>query len=172
MKNLLSFSRSLASEQRLTSLFAKIMSEAHEIIRAERATMFLCDEVNEELYSIVSQGSDPIRVPVGVGLVGACGRTGELLIIDDAYQDARFNSAFDKRSGFRTKSVLCAPIFSPQNGDLIAVLQFINKEGGKFVEEDFEIIKAFSSHLGSAIENCSKLFDESFSFLYLLKRSA
>jgi signal transduction protein with GAF and PtsI domain len=44
-----------------------------------------------------------IRFPVSGGLAGYVARTGEVININDAYEDPRFNPAFDKETGFRTK---------------------------------------------------------------------
>ena len=57
----------------------------------------------------------------------------------------------DKKSGFRTKAVLCLPI---KNGDtVVGVLQLINKiEGaGIFDEEDEEIMVTFLNIAGPII---------------------
>ena len=51
-----------------------------------------------------------IRLPLGKGIAGTVAKTGETIRIDDAYADPRFDPSTDKRSGFRTRSILCAPI--------------------------------------------------------------
>lgn len=52
--------------------------------------------------------------------------------IPDCYKDPRFNQAVDKKTGYRTRSMLCLPIF-PSSDDMdqdrqtLGVLQVINK---------------------------------------------
>lgn len=57
-------------------------------------------------------------------------RTGEVLNIADAYSDPRFNRSVDQLTGYRTRSILCMPIFI--RGALIGVVQMVNKRSGTF----------------------------------------
>ena len=72
--------------------------------------------------------------------------------IPDAYQDSRFNSAFDQKSGYRTRSVLCMPVFD-REGKVAGVTQAINKLDGVFDEEDVDLLRAVSSQIGVSLEN-------------------
>jgi len=78
--------------------------------------------------------------------------------IPHAYADLRFNPAFDKETGFFTRSILCVPITN-NNGDIIGVTQVLNKRGGPFTEEDEQRLKAFTAQVAIALEN-AKLFDD------------
>ena len=51
-----------------------------------------------------------IRSYYGQGLAGAVAKTGEAICIDDAYADPRFNPEVDRRTGYRTRSLLCEPL--------------------------------------------------------------
>ena len=54
--------------------------------------------------------------------------------VTDAHVDDRFDTAYDNKSGYRTKSVLVMPIRNmPQDGSeqqVVGVLQMINKLHG------------------------------------------
>jgi len=52
--------------------------------------------------------------------------SGEVLNITDAYVDPRFNPDFDLKTGYRTQSILTAPMFNPQQ-KIIGVVQLLNK---------------------------------------------
>ena len=103
-------------------LFADTIMHAREISGAERGTLFIADNDAKELYSRVAEGytgeaGHEIRLPMNDGsLVGHCALMGELLNIDDAYQDPRFNPEVDRRTGFKTSSVLCLPAKDNQVG--------------------------------------------------------
>ncbi len=84
------------------------------------------DETGEQLELMVAEGASGIRVPVGKGIAGTVAAKGELENIKDAYDDDRFDSSFDKKSGYRTQSVLAAPVRDGQ-GNIVGVLQVINK---------------------------------------------
>jgi signal transduction histidine kinase len=93
-----------------------------------------------------------IRLPLGKGIAGYVAQTGETINIPDAYKDARFNPDIDKRTGYRTKSVLCMPMKN-KDGKIIGVFQLFNKREGVFRSEDEQFIEAFSAHASIAIEN-------------------
>ncbi|GIV81595.1 MAG: hypothetical protein KatS3mg051_0949 [Anaerolineae bacterium] len=55
-----------------------------------------------------------IRLKIGEGIAGHVAATGQILNLADAYADPRFNPQFDQLSGFRTRSILTAPMINPQ----------------------------------------------------------
>ena len=71
-------------------------------------------------------GAVEIRVPIGKGLSGTVAADGNIINIAEAYHDDRFNQAYDKKSGYRTKTILCHPIRA-DTGAVIGVVQLINK---------------------------------------------
>ena len=85
-----------------------------------------------------------IRLPVGKGLAGYVAKTGETVNIVDAYQDPRFNPEIDRRSGYRTHTVLCMPM-RDKEGKILGVFQFLNKIECAFTSEDVSFIAACSS---------------------------
>jgi cAMP and cAMP-inhibited cGMP 3',5'-cyclic phosphodiesterase 10 len=72
------------------------------------------------------------RFPLGKGIAGQVANTGEVLNIVDAYCDPRFNRTIDQLTGYRTKSILCMPIFI--RGSIIGVVQMVNKHSGAFTK--------------------------------------
>ena len=99
----------ITSEIDLDVLLHRIMVEVTRMLEAERSTLFLHDEKSAELFSRVAQGDavDEIRLPNNVGIAGAVFTTGRSVNIPHAYADLRFNPAFDKVTGFFTRSILC-----------------------------------------------------------------
>ena len=71
-------------------------------------------------------------------------------IIHDAYKDDRFDKSVDMRTGYRTKSILCAPL-KTVGGEMIGVSQILNKIVGKFNEDDLEILEAMTKQAAIAI---------------------
>jgi PAS domain S-box-containing protein len=92
-----------------------------------------------------------IRVKQGQGIAGWVALHGEPLIINDVYADKRFYSDADRRSGFRTNSMICIPLLVEQR--TIGVLQAINRQHGEFTERDLQLLKAIGGPLAAAIEN-------------------
>jgi len=148
----------VTSDIKIGSLLQKVMGEATRMLNAERSTLFLNDEKTGTLWSEVGQGLEAmqIRLPNHVGIAGAVFTTGKTINIPYAYADLRFNPAFDKKTGYFTRSILCVPIIN-QRGRIIGVTQVLNKRGGPFTNEDESRLKAFTAQISIALEN-AKLF--------------
>ena len=74
-----------------------------------------------------------------------------------AYADLRFNPAFDKQTGYFTRSILCVPVAVNKDGKVIGCTQVLNKKGGKFTDEDESRLKAFTQQVAIALENAKLL---------------
>ncbi|MGE5468686.1 MAG: GAF domain-containing protein [Ignavibacteria bacterium] len=148
----------VTADIKLGSLLQKVMGEATRLLNAERSTLFLNDEKTNELWSEVGQGleSMQIRLPNHVGIAGAVFTSGRSINIPYAYADLRFNPAFDKKTGYFTRSILCVPIVNKQ-GKTIGVTQVLNKRGGPFTNGDEARLRAFTAQISIALEN-AKLF--------------
>lgn len=133
---------------------------AREILVADRCTVWLIDEGREELWTKVAHGVDEIRIPQTAGLVGFSITNNEDVIIDDAYNDDRFNSDVDKRTGYHTKSILVIPMKN-NDGKIIGAFQAINKmtEKQKFTAKDLEHLRLASSYSAKSIET-ALLYEE------------
>jgi adenylate cyclase len=150
----------VTSEIDLTVLLQKVMREAVRMLKAERSTLFLNDEKTNELWSQVGSGLDAmqIRLPNHMGIAGAVFTSGKTINIPYAYADLRFNPAFDKKSGYFTRSILCVPVVN-KDGKVIGVTQVLNKRGGPFNDEDESRLKAFTGQVSIALQN-AKLFND------------
>ncbi|MCF8197670.1 MAG: GAF domain-containing protein [Sulfuritalea sp.] len=148
----------VTADIKLGSLLQKVMGEATRLLNAERSTLFLNDEKTSELWSEVGQGleSVQIRLPNHLGIAGAVFTSGKAINIPYAYADLRFNPAFDKKTGYFTRSILCVPIVN-KHGKVIGVTQVLNKRGGPFNGEDESRLRAFTAQISIALEN-AKLF--------------
>ena len=148
----------LSKELQLKPLLIKVMEVVTSFLGADRSTLFLHDAESDELWSQVAQGSSEIRFPSHLGIAGSVYTQREVINIPDAYQDERFNSAFDQQTGYRTQTILCMPIFS-KSGQSIGVIQVINKLEGVFTTEDERSLRAFAAQASIAIEN-AQLFEQ------------
>ena len=86
---------------------------------AQRATVFVVDEPQKVLRIISARGSEDLRITVPldkVGIAPSVVRSGESLLVPDAYADPRFNRQIDEKTGFRTRDILCVPVFSSSQG--------------------------------------------------------
>jgi len=152
---ILEAAQALTSERDFDKLLGLIVQSAARVVDADRCTLFLVDREKNELWSKVAQGVTikEIRFPIGLGIAGAVAETGKLINIPDAYNDDRFNPAFDKQTGYRTHSILCAPMRS-LDGEVVGVLQALNKNDGEpFTAEEEELILALGGQAAAAVNN-------------------
>src|SRR5437879_5239783 len=156
---ILDVTRRLMSITDLDALLRDMAQATTQLLDADRATIFIVDREKNEIWSRVALGTGvgEIRQPVGVGIAGTVAATGETVNIPDAYADPRFNPEPDKRSGYRTRSLLTFPM-TGQNGRVIGVFQVVNKKGGEhFTTDDEETLSSLGASAAVAVENAQLL---------------
>lgn len=146
----LEISRNLALTQDLQALLKQIEQAAVTVLNCERATVFVYEQSSNELYSLVFDRIDSLRVSAVSGIVGSCFSSGRLVNVPNAYEDPRFNASIDKLTGFKTRNVLAAPLFGDRQ-NVLGVLEVLNKTDGIFEEWDEFLLEAFSAQCGVAI---------------------
>ena len=154
LNNFLDMSQSLELEMGIEGLIKRVVETASKLMNADRASLFLIDPLSGDLWSKVAEGDGirEIRIPAGTGLAGWVAENKEILNIEDAYADQRFNRDIDLATGYRTKTILCGPVRNLDN-KVIGVIQVINKHKGKFNEQDETLFRAFAHQAAVAVEN-------------------
>lgn len=154
LKIIFDYTAKIANETDLKNVLVLMADMGREMILADRCTVWLIDEVRNELYTTVAHGVDEIRIPYGSGLVGAAITSGESIIIKDAYNDPRHNRDSDRRTGYHTKSIITVP-FRNNDGDIIGAYQAINKMTAidYFTERDLELLSLAASYAGKSLES-------------------
>jgi cAMP and cAMP-inhibited cGMP 3',5'-cyclic phosphodiesterase 10 len=167
----------------MDAVMLKIMSYAKKLVNADRASLFIVDSRTKELHarifdigreehdnmldsSAISDrdgqkrtSSDEracIRFPMDKGIAGYVATTGKTLNITDAYSDNRFNRDIDQKTGYKTQTLLCMPIMI--QGNVIGVVQMVNKKNGHFTKSDEESFETFAVYCGLALHHAS-LYD-------------
>lgn len=150
---ILEANKSLAATFDPTETLRIILRTATTETDAERGTIFLREPGADELVSQILEGGAvaSIRLPVGRGIAGTVAKTGQIINIPDAYKDARFDSRTDLASGFKTRSLLCAPLRTP-GGEIVGVVQLLNKRQRPFSKEDEEFVAEVGTHSALAVE--------------------
>ncbi|NEO75238.1 MAG: GAF domain-containing protein [Moorea sp. SIO4G3] len=162
----------------------KVMNQAQELMSADRSTVWMLDEEQDELWTkiTVADGTlKEIRIPKGAGFAGQVVTTKQPLIIPfDLYDHPNSETAkkTDSQTGYRTCSLLGMPVFNADN-QLIAVTQLINKKKqgnfppynpadwphppdcwkASFDRRDQDLMEAFNIQAGVALQN-AKLFSK------------
>jgi len=156
LQRLLAITRQMAATTDLTQLLQTIIEATVEVLACERATIFLYEKKTDELYSLVATGAESIRFPADQGIAGAAARERRVVHVPDAYADPRFNREIDKKTGFRTRQLLTFPLENLE-GELMGVLQALNKRSGAFALEDEEMARILSAQAGVALHRYALL---------------
>ncbi|MFB2837434.1 GAF domain-containing protein [Floridanema evergladense] len=167
----------------LEETLKRVMDEAKKLMNADRSTLWLIDQEKEQLWTKILIGGElkEVRISRTAGFAGMVAESGEPLMIPfDLYNDPRsvVSKETDKKTGYRTCSMLCMPVFNA-DGELIGVTQLINKKKqgdwpeynasnwpeapecwkASFNRTDQEFMQIFNIQAGVALQN-AKLFDE------------
>lgn len=143
--------RIAAGPDDLGALLAGITEATRAILRCERSSVSLLDAQRDELVVRTSSDLAGVRFPASLGLSGATLKSDSVINVEDAYADPRFNPEADRRSGFRTRSVLSVPL-PGLDGQAIGVIQALNKDCGAFGARDERLLQVFSAQAGVAIQ--------------------
>ena len=115
------------------------------ILSCDRASLFILDKISDSLIVYSGEGINKaqIKVPKDKGIIGACFNEKIKIRIDDAYLDKRFNREIDKKTNYRTRSILCYPLIDKE-GQCFGVIEAINKLIPPFNNDDEELLKLLS----------------------------
>lgn len=153
LKTIFTYTSRIAHERNLDKLLMLMADMGREMILADRCTLWLLDKEQGELRTRVAHEVGEIRTSMHAGVVGNAIRTGQSLIINDAYQDLRFNPEVDLQTGYRTHALLVTPIRNNQ-GEVIGAFQAINKRtpGGQFHQRDLDYLALAAYYAGKSLE--------------------
>lgn len=145
-------------ERMLEQILEAFTLKIGQILQAERTTIFMVDREKKQLWSKIAENSLEIRIPMSKGIAGRVATTGECLNIPDAYSHPLFNPEVDKKTGYRTRNILCLPIFT-SNDEVVAVVQLLNKIGSApFDQQDERSFREFAASIGIILESCNKFY--------------
>ncbi|XP_040274201.1 cGMP-specific 3',5'-cyclic phosphodiesterase [Bufo bufo] len=172
---LLELVKDISSHLDVTALCHKIFLHIHELISADRYSLFLvCEDSSNEKFLVsrlfdVAEGTtleeasnNCIRLEWSKGIVGYVAEYGQPLNIKDAYKDSRFNAEVDQITGYKTQSILCMPIKNHRE-EVIGQPQAINKKSdsnGTFTEQDEKDFAAYLAFCGIVLHN-AQLYETS-----------
>ena len=164
----------------LSKMLQRITLSTGELLNADRATIFLFDEEQNELWAIVAKDENgknlEIRFPATLGIAGEVATSKKVVNIPyDFYDDPRSVNAkkTDARTGYRCYTMLDMPLLNEETGELVAVVQLINKlkpnhkdydtlgeqiDKVGFTEADEQTFREFSPSLRLTLESSKFLY--------------
>ncbi|MEO5327425.1 MAG: GAF domain-containing protein [Magnetococcus sp. THC-1_WYH] len=140
----------------LLEFFMEILASA---LQAERCSIFIHDPVSDGVWLKCGTGLDEraIVIPKTGSNVGKVIATGRYVNLTADEEKSSFAKKVEILTGFKTRSMLCVPIKSPNRNEIPGAIQLLNKigdDGSKgFTEKDRIVLEKAASHLGMVIEN-------------------
>lgn len=144
------FAKELLTKNSLEEGLPHIAKYAKDVMEADRCSIFLLDEQKNELWTTLADGIERIAVPADKGIVGYTLKVKKPVITNDAYSHPEFLPDVDKQSGYKTQSIITAPIFDSQR-QIVGVLELLNKPEG-FDDEDMKFMIFFAHYISGFIE--------------------
>ena len=148
--------RDFASSQDIAVSLKKAVMHIAEYVGAAGGALFILDESGHNLICEACVGGIEITgltVPSDQGVVGRSVQNHSGEIVRDVQNDPNFYNKIDQKSGFVTRSIICAPL---RVKDVrIGAVELVNKrsEDGLFSDQDLHLLEAMSASAGLAIQN-------------------
>jgi Nif-specific regulatory protein len=153
-----------ASRIELEELIPFVIDRCREVLSAEGVSVLLLDPDRNQLYFPYISQSDPgvaarlarLRFPADRGVAGAVLKSGEPQRVDNVQSDPRFYSDIDRQTGVTTRSILAAPLISPEGP--LGVIEAVDLGGRAtfFNDQDLAMLKALTGSIASAISNARR----------------
>ncbi len=154
LRTLADIARALSARLSLDELLSLILDRLTRALDADRAMLFLAVEDSDELAAKVVMDGElrEFRIQTGQGIAGWVAATGRGVNVKDVYRDSRFDPTWDHENDYRTGSMLCQPVFDSA-GDLVAVVQVLNKRQGYFSVDDEVLLNTLMAMAAISIVN-------------------
>jgi sigma-B regulation protein RsbU (phosphoserine phosphatase) len=148
----------ISSSIDIDDVLERIMTASRQALNAETCSLLLTDQDTGDLVFTVAQGPVADQLPKGhvlkrgEGIAGWVQVNSQPVLVPDAYADPRFNPEVDRRTGYRTRTVMCVPLAAKNHP--IGVASLMNKnDGAAFTEEDLELFTIIAAQASIAIDN-------------------
>lgn len=154
---LIQVSRTVNAHLELDAVLADVMAVTAEVMEVEASSLVLVDQDSGDLLFHITQGekAEPmkrIRMKPGEGIVGWVVQHGKSTVVNDVEKDPRFFRNADKKSGFKTRAILCVPLATTNR--LWGAIEVMNKvTGEQFGHGDVVLCEAIADLAAIAVEN-------------------
>jgi transcriptional regulator with GAF, ATPase, and Fis domain len=146
------------STTNLNDLMESVFKRIVQNVGAEAGSLWLIDEARTELTCHVAEGSTRdkvigLKLPSGTGIIGWVIDNAETSTVYDTTTDPRFSSQVDQKTGFKTRSMISAPLIVENTA--IGAVQLLNKktEDGRFDEGDVSLLRMLCQSSATPIVN-------------------
>ena len=156
---LIEISVTLNSTLDRAALLQFIIHSAADLVESQAALLLLLDPLNQRLSFAAATGREPqelsaVPVPLEGSIAGSIFRDNRPLILNQVGGEDRGTPS---SLGFRTRNLAGVPMRI--RGEVVGVLEAVNKRGGEFAEDDLQVLSIIASQAAVAIHNARLLED-------------
>jgi signal transduction protein with GAF and PtsI domain len=143
--------------QQIYQQISQMIQNVTKMLGADRSSLFLVDFENNQLVATVAQGLEntELRLEIGEGIAGRCAKEGRIINITNADLNKDVEKGVDKYTGYHTETILCVPIRKVGEGQIIGVIEVLNKLSGDFSQQDEMVLTSLSTMISMLVD---KLF--------------
>src|SRR5499427_9083051 len=142
-KNLQTVTNKIHATTNVDEIMLEVSADICTLFNADRLTIYTVGEDKQSIVSKVKTGLNSfkdLKLPIAEhSIAGFVALSKKMLNLRDVYDESelrahnpnlRFLQEVDKRTGYRTKQMLVAPVAEPGSSDLVGVVQLINNKMG------------------------------------------
>src|SRR6266480_4147574 len=142
-KNLQTVTNKIHATSNVDEIMLEVSADICTLFNADRLTIYTVGEDKQTIVSKVKTGLNSfkdLKLPIAEhSIAGYVGLSKTMLNLKDVYDERelkshnanlRFLQEVDKRTGYRTKQMLVAPVAEPGSSELVGVVQLINNKAG------------------------------------------
>jgi signal transduction histidine kinase/DNA-binding response OmpR family regulator len=155
---LIEINRVVTSSLELDEVLEATIQGIREILHVEAGSLVMVDEETGEL--VFRKTFSPERgwiagrtIQPGEGIVGYVAESGSSKLVNDVERDPHFLAEVDEETGFTSREILCVPLRVRDR--VLGAIEVINKLGGKFTEQDLELLQAMAASVAVAVDNAN-----------------
>jgi HD-GYP domain-containing protein (c-di-GMP phosphodiesterase class II) len=153
LTNLIDTTKVFRTTQYIDVLMESIVKAALRLSSSEAGALLLYDELGSLKYMTVKgKRSDPLKDRVihkGEGLAGWVAEKGKSVLVNDPQNDERFNPSIDEETGYRTRSLMAAPLI--HSSEVIGVLEVVNRREGEYAVDDEKLLHSLADQAALSI---------------------
>jgi diguanylate cyclase (GGDEF)-like protein len=157
-------------------VLGRILNQIKVLLNCESSSILLVDDDLKQLnFAFLSKDEDEeslknTTLKMGEGIAGTVWQNGMPMLINDAQNDPRFCERADRATRHQTNSIIAVPL--TVNGEIIGVIEAINKVSGGFSDFDLQMLQFCSNQSAIAINNAdlyNMAIKDSMTRLYIKK---
>ncbi len=147
----------IANSLEKDEVLKRILNQTKVLLNCERSSILLVDRALNRLnFAVLSRDDEgeilkDTSLKMGEGIAGTVWQNGIPILINDAQNDPRFSDRADKKAMTTTRSIIAVPL--TVNGEIIGVIEAINKTSGGFSGFDLQVLQFVSTQSAIAINN-------------------